>query len=385
MRINQLREENGIALILAILLLLILTLMGISSVNIANYDSAISGNKRSSEQAFYIAEAGINEFKGRLNQGVTGQITDNNPTDPDWRLFLAINQAKAKGIGYDPSKPKHVFVQSLQGQLDFEVEVRHMVDSNLNVMIYGWKPVYIAKSYGSATDGGKKVIEAEIKKGRSLDPPAALYSKAPISVKSNSTKILGDDQCGTFDKFGIVTTSTITITGYPTIDSQEMNSSKVLGLQALVDDFNEYANYNYEYTSDRTLTGMNWGTPVLDPVTGLLSYTGNMNVIYFNMNEINELTLSGNSSGAGILLVEGDLAIQGSFNWYGVIIVTGSLRSTGGSTTVNVTGAVLAGDSSFNSVDVDIQGHTDILYCSDAIKWTNDFLPFKISRWREIF
>jgi len=385
MKMKQLREENGVALILAILLLLVLTLIGISSVNTSSYDSVISGNKRSSEQAFYIAEAGINEFKGRFKQGVTGQITDNNPSDPDWKLFLAINAQRAEGIGYDSSNPKHVFVQSLQGQLDFGVEVRHRVDSNMNVMIYGWKPVYIAKSYGFAMDGGKKAIEVEIKKDLNLDPPSALYSKAPVTVKSDSTKILGDDQCGTFGKTGIVTTSTITITGHPTIDSKEVNSSDILDLQALVDDFKEYANYNYEYTTDRTLTDIHWGTPVSDPVTGLLSYTGDMNTVYFNMHEINELTLSGDSSGAGILLVEGDLEIQGSFNWYGVIIVTGSLRSTGGSTTVNITGAVLAGDSSFNSVDVDILGQTDILYCSDAIEWTNDFLPFKISRWREIF
>lgn len=386
MRIKPLREEKGVALILAILLLLVLTLVGISSVNTSSYDSAISGNKRSSEQAFYIAEAGLNEFKGRFKQGVTGQITDSNPTDPDWRLFLAINQARAEGIGYDSSNPKHIFVQSLQSQLDFGVEVRHRVDSNMNVVIYGWKPVYMAKSYGMAMDGGKKVIEAEIKKGLDVNPPAALYTKAPISIKSDSTEIIGDDRCGTFDKPGIVTTSTVTVIGHPTIDTIDADPSNIdLDLEAMVDNLKEYATYSREYTSDKTLQDMNWGTPVLDPVTGLLSYTGDMNVVYFNMNEINELTLTGTSKGAGILLVEGDLAIQGTFQWYGVVIVTGSFRSTGGSTSINITGAVLAANSSFNSVDVDIFGNTDIFYCSDSIEWTNDFIPFKISRWREIF
>ena len=385
MRMKQLREENGVALILTILLLLVLTLIGISSVNTSSYDSVISGNKRSSEQAFYIAEAGLNEFKGRFKQGVTGQITDAYPTDPDWKLFLAINHQRAEGIGFDSNNPKHVFVQSLQNQLDFGVEVRHRIGPDGKVMIYGWKPVYIAKSSGFAMDGGKKAIEAEIKKGLDVNPPAALYTKAPVTIKSDSTEILGDDQCGTYDKPGIVTTSTITIIGHPTIDSQEVNSSTILDLEAMVDDLKIYANYNYECTSDRTLTDMHWGTPVLDPLTGLLSYTGDMNIVYFNMNEINELTLSGDSSGAGILIVEGDLVLQGSFNWYGVVIVTGSLRSTGGSTSINVTGAVLAANSTFNSVDVDIFGNTDIFYCSDAIEWTNDFIPFKIFRWREIF
>ncbi len=383
---KRLREEKGVALILAILLLLVLTLIGISSVNTSSYDSAISGNKRSSEQAFYIAEAGLSETKGRFKQGVYGQITDSTPLDPDWRLFLAINQARAEGIGYDSSNPKHVFVQSLQDKLDFGVEVRHKIDSNMNVVIYGWKPVYIVKSYGFAMDGGRKAIEAEVKKGLDLNPPAALYSQAPITVKSDSTDIIGDDRCGTFDKPGIVTTSTVTVIGHPNIDTIDADPSNIdLDLEAMVDNLKEYATYSREYVSDKTLQDMNWGTPVLDPVTGVLSYTGNMNIVYFNMNEVNELTLTGTSKGAGILLVEGDLEIQGSFQWYGVVIVTGSFRSTGGSTSINITGAVLAANSSFNSVDVDIFGNTDIFYCSDSIEWTNDFIPFKIFRWREIF
>ena len=70
---GKLKEENGFVLILSMLLLLVVTLIGMSAVNTANYDNRISGNKRISEQAFYVAEAGINEFLGRFREGVTGE------------------------------------------------------------------------------------------------------------------------------------------------------------------------------------------------------------------------------------------------------------------------------------------------------------------------
>ncbi len=396
-RMNHLREENGVVLILAILILLVLTLIGISSLNTSSYDSAISGNKRASEEAFYIAEAGINEVKGRFKQGATGKITDENPADPDWRLFLAMNQEKAKRIGFHSGNSKHGFKESLQSQLDFGVEVRHKINSNMNVVIYGSKPVYIVKSHGFATGGGRKVIEAEIKKGLNFDPPAALYSKAPVTVKSSSTSIQGRDQCGSVDKPGIVTTLTISINGNPTIDGdppQITNSSNILDLQKIIDNFKGYATYTYEYNADVTLTpnmpmfqGHDWGTPVYDTTKATeipLSYGGEMNVVYFNMNQINEVILSGGFGGAGILIVEGNLRLQGGFFWYGAIIVTGSLISSGGGEK-NITGAVLAGNSSYENVETDILGNTGILFCSEAISQLNDFIPFKISRWREIY
>lgn len=60
--IKRLEEERGIVLVLAMLLLLVLTLLGLSLLNTTIFDTAISSNKRVSDQAFYIAEGGINEF-----------------------------------------------------------------------------------------------------------------------------------------------------------------------------------------------------------------------------------------------------------------------------------------------------------------------------------
>lgn len=56
---NILREEKGVALIIALLMLLVLTLIGISSISTTTFETSISGNERVRADAFYAAEAGI--------------------------------------------------------------------------------------------------------------------------------------------------------------------------------------------------------------------------------------------------------------------------------------------------------------------------------------
>ncbi|HKO14649.1 MAG TPA: hypothetical protein VJU87_00320 [Gemmatimonadaceae bacterium] len=57
-------------------------------------------------------------------------------------------------------------------------------------------------------------------------------------------------------------------------------------------------------------------------------------------------TINGNGGGQGILLVDGNLTLQGQFKWTGLIIVKGKVTMSGnggnGSTGVKVTGAIMA-------------------------------------------
>jgi len=59
MESNILRNEKGFALIIALLILLVLTLIGISAINTTTFETSISGNERVGTDAFYAAEAGI--------------------------------------------------------------------------------------------------------------------------------------------------------------------------------------------------------------------------------------------------------------------------------------------------------------------------------------
>jgi type IV pilus assembly protein PilX len=54
---NDLGNENGVALIVALIMLLILTLIGISSISTTTFETNISGNERVGTAAFYASEA----------------------------------------------------------------------------------------------------------------------------------------------------------------------------------------------------------------------------------------------------------------------------------------------------------------------------------------
>jgi hypothetical protein len=75
---NILEEERGAALIIALLMLLVLTLIGISSISTTTFETSISGNERGRTDAFYAAEAGI--------EVAINQLPDNTNPIPKTRI-----------------------------------------------------------------------------------------------------------------------------------------------------------------------------------------------------------------------------------------------------------------------------------------------------------
>ena len=392
---NHLRQERGMVLVLGMLLLLVVTLIGISSLSTSTYDILISGNERASVQAFYVAEAGINEFMGRFRAGATNHISDSDPSNPAWKLLFAKDSGKgATQIGYVSGDPNSI--PSLQNQLDFAVEIKHKTDEMNQVMTYGGIPVYLLKSYGFTADGGHKVLEVELIKSPSYDPPAALYSEKPVHVRGSSVYVNGNDPCGSVNKPGIqtttVTTPPITESGNPSINGSPPRVTQASGptstslpLKEMLDYLKGDANLTYAYNENQTLTGYSdsWGTPTSSDSTAPITYTGPMNIVYFNLRGTQTLKLAGDSHGTGILLVEGNLEVNGGFTWYGVILVTGAVGYTGGGQK-NVTGGIMAGGNAAMGIDID--GNTSIIYCSGVSNKLKEIVPpLKITRWREIF
>jgi hypothetical protein len=390
-----LEEEKGIVLVLAMLLLLVVTLIGINALSTSTYDILISGTQRASVQAFYVAEAGINEFMGRFRTGAANQVSDSDPSNPAWKLLLAKDPGNgATQIGYVSGDPNSI--PSLQNQLDFGVEIKHKIDEANQVIHYGGAPVYLVKSYGFTADGGNKVLEVELIKSPSYDPPAALYSKMPVHIHGSSSYISGNDACGTANKPGITTTTAttppITESGNPSINGSPPKVTAAstppptnLPLQEMLGYLKSNANFMYSYNENQVLTGYSdgWGTPIGNDTMIPLTYTGSMNIVYFNLQGTQRLTLAGDSHGAGILLVEGNLEINGGFTWYGVILATGAVEYTGGGRK-NVTGGIIAGENATTETDID--EHAGIIYCSAVSDALKDIIPpLKITRWREIF
>ena len=374
-------------------MLLVLTLIGISALNTSTYDIRISGNERASVQAFYAAEAGINEFMGRFRDGATNEIADSDQANPNWKVLLAKYPGQgATRIGYVSGDPNSV--PSLQNQLDFGVEVRHKIDAANQVVRYGGVPVYILKSYGSTADGGNKVLEVELIKSPGYDPPAALYSEMPVHIQGSSTYINGRDGCGVMNKPGVISMTSvippIIESGNPSIDGSPPRVSRAsippptaLPLKEMLNYVKGDAHFKYIFNENQSLSGYSesWGTPTRNDATVPMTYMGPMSIVYFNMQGTRTLKLAENSHGAGILLVEGDIEIEGSFTWYGVILATGTVACTGGGQK-NVTGGIMAG----KNATIEVAEAAGVIYCSAVSKKLRDIIPAsKIIRWREIF
>ena len=387
-------EEKGIVLVIALMFLLVLGLLGMSAISSTQYDNRISGNKRVSEKAFYAAEAGIQEVLGRFREGATGEIQDANPLEPSWKRFISLNSQKAVNEGYVPG-PNQVFLPSLQSRLDFTVELKHKVNIANAVVTRDGNPVYLMTSLGVTPEGGRKRIEAELDPRPNLGAGGALYSEKPVDLLGTSTYIQGMDACGSNNVPGVA----ITLPDDPTNDPVDTHGSPTVegspediqyntpnrNLKEMVEYIQKDANFRYVYGSNQTLTGMSdqWGIPSGSGTTTPLSYSGDLNIVYFNMGGDKTLKLAGGSHGAGILLVDGNLEINGGFKWYGLIIITGALDFTGGGEK-NITGGVMSGESA--TVEVDVGGNAGIINCSAVRpRLENLVSPLRMARWREVY
>ena len=63
---NRIKNQEGVALVIALIILLVLTLIGISSISTTVYEASISGNERVGTAAFYASDAGIQHGVNKL-------------------------------------------------------------------------------------------------------------------------------------------------------------------------------------------------------------------------------------------------------------------------------------------------------------------------------
>jgi hypothetical protein len=100
-----------------------------------------------------------------------------------------------------------------------------------------------------------------------------------------------------------------------------------------------------------------------------------------------DATLNGDQ-GQGVLLVDGDLDIQGSFIFYGIVLVQGSLKTAGGgSTDAHFYGAVMA-----RNVDLELNtlaGNATLQYSkcavTNAMEGTQVVTPVRSRAWAQLF
>ena len=119
------------------------------------------------------------------------------------------------------------------------------------------------------------------------------------------------------------------------------------------------------YKTDASFTGANCKT------TDVFNWGDGQNTstcsTYFPIIHITgDVTLNGNQ-GQGVLLVDGNISVQGSYQFYGITIAKGSIGSAGGgSTPAHFYGATMAQDVNLTTANT-FAGKATLLYSSCAI------------------
>jgi Tfp pilus assembly protein PilX len=369
--------------------LAILALVGSTAVVLTSTDLQIAGNYKSSSRAFNVAEAGIEEARQRLSPNSTGQIIDNDSTNPEWTVFIGGTESGS--------------VESLQAELSYTVKIAHLVDAG-NVVYWGdidgdgirektntsnskTRNIYAITSCG-ASGGANKTLIAQIAPLSPLNGIAALYVNAPTNILGTSTHVIGlnnDSLCGAGDDVHAIASTlpsgSVNEKGNPEIIGvgpapDIIYDHPVIDIQAMVDSMKMYADQEYSVIS-ATHTGMHWGTPTPGNTLQDPSSCSEYNVVYYDTGGT-DIALTGGCSGCGFLLIDGDLEIHGGFSWYGQVLVTGSVIFTGGGDK-NITGALLSG----GSTDVDVVGgNANIVWCVKAVN-PAAYMPLAVLNWKE--
>lgn len=115
--VQKLKNNSGSALIMAIMMLVLLTIIGLSALNNTDLELSIAGNEKAHDMAFYFAEGGNEvskelvevaiEERGWLSKSGT-EITLDKVTVTDKDFFLSNQNIVASSYYPDPSTPAYI-------------------------------------------------------------------------------------------------------------------------------------------------------------------------------------------------------------------------------------------------------------------------------------
>lgn len=414
------RSESGSAMLIALMTLTLLTMAAVLFIAQTKTETQISGHDMRATQALYNAEAGYAEVLARMSDdhdttNYIGQPPGSWTAEPGWGRYLVLAQGNSAedsdrsvtqtdgldndGDGeIDESNESYPEVKSKQTGGEIVnypwVSVHYKLNSTNQVVLFGdhdndvltppeqnlvnGYPMIVVTANGGQ-GSADRTVEIEAVKLPFEVLNTALYSEDDNFV-FNGTQFLvsGEDWdpvtqsivSGNPDVPGLITTQnpdniTDALSGAQTDNVEgsgpepSVNSAPVdLDLDALHDTFVSMAEI---VVPPDTYDDVHWGT--YDDYT-VVHCTG-------------ELHLSGNNEGGGVLVVDGNLVVSGTFTWYGIVLVMGDVSLTGGGAGVHIYGTTLA------TGDLTMSGNADLLYSSAAIAKLAALSPYIVFNWRE--
>lgn len=360
-RRSRIHGRDGFALPVAVFALVLVGVLVTGGFYMARQETRIGVASANAQEAFYMAERGLYDVLGNWDPADFANVT----------AWSSVTHADTLSNGH------------------WSVSITPMTQR-----------LFYLDAQGTSTEGGALWAGATRRVGMvvrviipTMDPPAALTTQGALKI-GGSSMVQGNDSipagwgalCDSImtDKPGIMIDDSVNVTtvgsdyeidGNPAIaEDPNISTATLLDFGEL--DWDELVAMAQKiYPGNPTITNTapdsvmsgaswdcqkstssNWGDP-LNPGAVCSNY---FPIIYASQG----LKINSSGVGQGILLVEGDLAVQGGFTFYGPVIVRGELKTSG--TGGHFNGGVIAANVDLSSSTV--LGNALVSYSSCAVE-----------------
>jgi hypothetical protein len=354
-------QRRGVALITALFGVVVLAVMMSGMYFTSNQEYRGTRNALVEQRAFAIAEFGLNSEISNWDR--------------------SRNQIQAFGIGAIDSNQVYV----AEGDTAW-VKVTRLTNNTFWVMSEG------LANMGRVTLESRRITSAFVRIAYpTIEPKGAITAAGNVRLQG-AANVSGDD----VDPSGwtncdptlapTVPAVTVPPSGNVQYGPQNITSSPAVAHDSAAADSNTYVRYGSEswnslvanadinlpggvFNSDIFPTGTdstcntslnyNWGSPLRPGVKGCWGY---FPIIY----SAGDLHINGNGAGQGILLINGDLSINGIFDFYGIVIARDDVQKSNG--TANIYGAVFAANMTAGDALSWMTGDQDVQYSNCAVQ-----------------
>ncbi len=431
------RSEQGIALVISLLALALMSLIGLTLVFVSTTEVLIERNARAQLCNSYWAESACEEARNRMDgflSDPTGPLSvpaktvyivstpSINPTggtaisnpffDPEFHTasdftlvpsnlnrpgfaWVRITQKTERRAQYNLDGSSH-YLSASNANLDTPVfygystvlsqpKLTQYVNSGTHMVECAGTPVYQLMALVRDKDGIKFSANSDI--SRIPVPPlrAAFYSKGAVSITTAGVQVNGEDEAGLSPPIDA-------------LESQDTISGDLTHVNRAPVSVHTGSRFSYDMgplcnllrppvsrSIDKvapTVTRFSDGTFTGDGLNlGRIPLEGDDSEATFCDGS---LTLS-NSEGQGILFVNGDFTVSGAFNFYGLIIVRGRVNLNGDSGSgVEIHGGVLSCSDTGNPTST-LSGIVRIFYHAALIQEQFNALGFTRLTYRDAF
>lgn len=321
---NRIEDEGGFALVMALLALVGMTLLGAAGYLLSNADYRINQSHRAATQAFYVADAGLEEFMGTGKPETdTVTYTHAEGTAEVWATKLIDIDAET-AMYRVTSRGQHTPPEGGSAQRTIStVAILKAAQFNINAAFTA--PPGLQKNGISGTLSGMDAADWE-ECGLAGPQDVAGVAVPPDGLEYNGGG--GQGKGGGGDPPGVY--------GDPAVDDSQESDALLSATNIPWSSVRNgsYASADYVYPQDA------WPS------------FGSLPSDEFPMVLVDEASFSVNPthSGRGTLVVTGDFMIDGAWIWDGVVLVGGTVTSNGGN---QIRGAVVGGLNLMNGEDVD--------------------------------